>query len=137
MKIQYKSEGGGYNIFTETCPTCFFCHQEVAKFYICVKCKRITCPDCRYLDKEHTKHNWDRFCECTERYGEVTKFLCEWKYEKKESESEMETKKPNVAIFECPGCKTQIEVAQTETEMKEPGQCACGRKGRFKLLSCA
>jgi replicative DNA helicase Mcm len=40
-----------------------------------------------------------------------------------------------LAVFECPACGTQMEIAQTEQTMKEPSICSCGRKGRFKLLS--
>jgi replicative DNA helicase Mcm len=40
-----------------------------------------------------------------------------------------------LAVFECPMCGTQIELAQSEQTIKEPSICSCGKKGRFKLIS--
>ncbi len=37
------------------------------------------------------------------------------------------------AKFECPSCGNVINVVQVEQKFKEPSQCACGRKGGFKL----
>jgi len=39
------------------------------------------------------------------------------------------------ASFECPSCGNVINIIQTEQKFKEPTQCACGRKGNFKVLS--
>ncbi len=40
-----------------------------------------------------------------------------------------------VITFECPACGTLIDVAQKEGTVKEPSICACGHKGKFKLVS--
>lgn len=38
-----------------------------------------------------------------------------------------------LTTFECPGCNTQILVAQTDSKLKEPARCnQCSRKGRFR-----
>jgi len=37
------------------------------------------------------------------------------------------------ATYECPTCGTLIEIIQDDTKIKQPSQCSCGRKGRFKL----
>jgi len=37
--------------------------------------------------------------------------------------------------FECPSCGAIIPVLQLDTKFKEPSQCGCGRKGKFKMLS--
>lgn len=37
--------------------------------------------------------------------------------------------------YECPSCGNIISILQTDTSLKEPGNCSCGRKGKFKLLS--
>ena len=39
-----------------------------------------------------------------------------------------------VAKFECPSCGNIISVLQLDTKFKEPSRCACGRKGKFKLI---
>jgi len=39
------------------------------------------------------------------------------------------------ARFECPSCGNIITVLQLGDSFKEPTQCSCGRKGKFKLLS--
>lgn len=39
------------------------------------------------------------------------------------------------AKFECPKCIFIISVLQLEKKFKEPSRCACGRKGKFRLLS--
>ncbi len=39
------------------------------------------------------------------------------------------------ARFECPSCGTIITVLQVESKFKEPSRCACGRKGKFRLVS--
>ncbi|MFH1917152.1 MAG: minichromosome maintenance protein MCM [Nanoarchaeota archaeon] len=39
------------------------------------------------------------------------------------------------ARFECPSCGTIINVLQLDAKFKEPSQCGCGRKGKFRLLS--
>ncbi len=39
-----------------------------------------------------------------------------------------------VGTFECPSCGTLIEVIQTESKLRQPTMCSCGRKGRFKLV---
>ena len=39
------------------------------------------------------------------------------------------------ARFECPSCGNIINVIQMDTKFKEPTKCACGRKGKFRLLS--
>ncbi|RME30943.1 AAA family ATPase [Candidatus Woesearchaeota archaeon] len=40
------------------------------------------------------------------------------------------------ARFECPSCGNIIPVLQLEQKFRDPGMCnACGRKGRFRLLS--
>ncbi len=36
--------------------------------------------------------------------------------------------------FECPSCGTQIDVKQTEDNIKTPTICSCGKKGSFKLV---
>lgn len=36
--------------------------------------------------------------------------------------------------FECPSCGNVIPILQLESKFKEPTSCACGRKGKFKLL---
>ena len=38
------------------------------------------------------------------------------------------------ARFECPSCGNIIPVLQLDQKFKEPGMCACGRKGQFRLL---
>jgi replicative DNA helicase Mcm len=37
--------------------------------------------------------------------------------------------------FECPSCGNVINILQLDSQFKEPTRCACGRKGKFKLLS--
>lgn len=37
-------------------------------------------------------------------------------------------------IFECPTCANQIIVKQTQTRIKYPGVCKCGRKSNFKIV---
>jgi len=39
------------------------------------------------------------------------------------------------ARFECPACASIIPVLQQESKLKEPLQCTCGRKGKFRMLS--
>ncbi|HIH31068.1 TPA: hypothetical protein HA235_00010 [Candidatus Woesearchaeota archaeon] len=39
------------------------------------------------------------------------------------------------ARFECPSCGNTLTVLQLDTKFREPTKCACGRKGKFKLLS--
>ncbi len=39
-----------------------------------------------------------------------------------------------VAKFECPSCGNIISVLQLDAKFKEPSRCACGRKGKFKLI---
>ncbi|MCD6547396.1 MAG: minichromosome maintenance protein MCM [Nanoarchaeota archaeon] len=39
-----------------------------------------------------------------------------------------------VITFECPACGTLIDVPQTESTIKEPTMCSCGRKGKFKVV---
>lgn len=39
------------------------------------------------------------------------------------------------ARFECPSCGNTLTVLQFDTKFREPSKCACGRKGKFKLLS--
>src|SRR3990167_3890266 len=36
--------------------------------------------------------------------------------------------------FECPGCANIINVLQLDVQLKEPSQCSCGRRGKFRLL---
>lgn len=38
------------------------------------------------------------------------------------------------AKFECPNCGNILSVLQTEDKFIEPTKCACGRKGKFKLI---
>lgn len=38
------------------------------------------------------------------------------------------------AKFECPGCGNVANIIQNDQKFKEPPNCACGRKGGFKLL---
>lgn len=38
------------------------------------------------------------------------------------------------AKFECPGCGGILNVLQLDDKFREPFQCGCGRKGRFRLL---
>jgi len=40
----------------------------------------------------------------------------------------------NMADFECPACGKKFMIEQTGSKLKEPMQCSCGRKGRFKLM---
>ena len=37
------------------------------------------------------------------------------------------------AKFECPACGNIITIPQIEQKFKEPSQCSCGRRGRFRL----
>ncbi|MBD3249787.1 hypothetical protein GF336_07105 [Candidatus Woesearchaeota archaeon] len=39
------------------------------------------------------------------------------------------------ARFECPNCGNIIAIPQLDSSFKEPSQCGCGRKGKFRLLS--
>ncbi len=39
------------------------------------------------------------------------------------------------ARFECPSCGNIIPILQLDQKFKEPSQCGCGRKGKFRLLS--
>ena len=39
------------------------------------------------------------------------------------------------AKFECPSCGGLINVLQLEAQFKEPSQCSCGRKGKFRLVN--
>lgn len=39
------------------------------------------------------------------------------------------------AKFECPNCGNMINVLQFDGSFKEPSKCACGRKGKFTILS--
>jgi len=39
------------------------------------------------------------------------------------------------ARFECPGCGNSMIVLQLDKKFKEPSNCSCGRKGRFRLVS--
>ncbi|MFC1812323.1 AAA family ATPase [Thermodesulfobacteriota bacterium] len=43
------------------------------------------------------------------------------------------TLKVRYARFECPSCANVVTVLQLDQEFKEPYQCGCGRKGKFKL----
>lgn len=38
------------------------------------------------------------------------------------------------AKFECPSCGNILPVLQLDQKFKEPTRCACGRKGKFRLL---
>lgn len=38
------------------------------------------------------------------------------------------------AKFECPSCGKIISILQLESAMREPTNCACGRKGKFNLV---
>ncbi len=38
------------------------------------------------------------------------------------------------AQFECPSCGNIINILQLDSKFKEPSRCACGRKGKFRLL---
>ncbi len=38
------------------------------------------------------------------------------------------------AKFECPSCGSIMPVLQLDKKFKEPNRCACGRKGKFKLV---
>ena len=38
-------------------------------------------------------------------------------------------------VFACPSCEKEITLLQLDTNLKEPSQCACGRKGKFRLVS--
>ncbi len=38
------------------------------------------------------------------------------------------------AKFECPSCGNLINVLQLDAKFKEPTNCSCGRKGKFRLL---
>src|SRR3990167_10416332 len=39
------------------------------------------------------------------------------------------------ARFECPGCGNVIPLLQLDKKFREPSECSCGRKGKFRLLS--
>ena len=39
------------------------------------------------------------------------------------------------ARFECPSCGNILPILQIDNKFKEPLNCGCGRKGKFKLLS--
>ena len=39
------------------------------------------------------------------------------------------------ARFECPSCGNILSILQLEQKFREPHQCGCGRKGRFRLIS--
>ncbi|MEM4248331.1 MAG: minichromosome maintenance protein MCM, partial [Candidatus Nanoarchaeia archaeon] len=39
------------------------------------------------------------------------------------------------ARFECPSCGNVISILQLDTAFREPSRCACGRKGKFRLLA--
>jgi len=39
------------------------------------------------------------------------------------------------ARFECPSCGNVLNVIQADSKFKEPSKCACGRKGKFRMLS--
>lgn len=39
------------------------------------------------------------------------------------------------ARFECPSCGNVISVLQLDKKFREPSQCGCGRKGKFRLLA--
>lgn len=41
----------------------------------------------------------------------------------------------NVIRYRCPACDNVIAVMQVEKKIKEPTQCGCGRKGKFKVES--
>jgi len=38
------------------------------------------------------------------------------------------------ARFECPSCGNTMNVLQLDTKFREPTNCGCGRKGRFRLI---
>ena len=38
------------------------------------------------------------------------------------------------AKFECPSCGNVISISQTDNTFQKPNKCACGRKGKFKLI---
>jgi len=38
------------------------------------------------------------------------------------------------AKFECPSCGNVINVLQLDTQFKEPTQCSCGRRGKFRQI---
>lgn len=38
------------------------------------------------------------------------------------------------AKFECPSCGSIMPILQLDKKFKEPNRCACGRKGKFKLI---
>ncbi|MBU4456264.1 MAG: minichromosome maintenance protein MCM, partial [Nanoarchaeota archaeon] len=39
------------------------------------------------------------------------------------------------ATYECPSCGGKLKILQTDTKLREPSRCSCGRKGHFKMLS--
>lgn len=41
----------------------------------------------------------------------------------------------SIAKFECPACGNIITISQLENKFREPTNCGCGRKGKFKLLN--
>lgn len=45
--------------------------------------------------------------------------------------------RPNIIAckFECPQCGNIISILQLDKTLKEPTQCGCGRKGKFKLMA--
>jgi replicative DNA helicase Mcm len=43
--------------------------------------------------------------------------------------------KITLATFECPGCGAQMLIEQSGGKFREPIKCACGRSGKFRLLS--
>lgn len=60
------------------------------------------------------------------------KFVCCKGYVKAKSDVRPQI---TAAKFECPNCGKEINILQTEQKFKEPSQCGCGRKGKFKLLN--
>ena len=45
--------------------------------------------------------------------------------------------RPQVASakFECPSCGNLINILQLDTQFKEPSQCSCGRRGKFRQIN--
>jgi replicative DNA helicase Mcm len=41
------------------------------------------------------------------------------------------------AKFECPSCGQVLSILQLDSQFKEPKQCGCGRKGKFRLIDKA